>query len=99
MCEKNREDRTGGPSIVFTRKAAVDKKFTRNSSEVCKSIVGIDASQLYLFSMCQEIPTGLYRRWDFDTDMQKFKARHNQTRNFENMVMSFYQETRPEGKN
>ena len=27
--------------------------------------------------------------------MQKFKARHNRTCNFENMVMSFYQETRP----
>ena len=32
------------------------------------------------------------------TDMQKFKARHNQTRNFDNMVMSFYQESRPERK-
>ena len=30
------------------------------------------------------------------TVMQKFKARHNQTRNFENMVKSFYQESRPE---
>ena len=29
-------------------------------------------------------------------DMKNFKARHNQTRNFENMVMSFYQGTRPE---
>ena len=28
--------------------------------------------------------------------MQKFKARHNRSRNFENMVMSYYQETRPE---
>ena len=30
--------------------------------------------------------------------MQKFKARRNRTRNFENMAMSFYQETRPECK-
>ena len=30
--------------------------------------------------------------------MQKFKARHNRTRNFKNMVMSFYQESRPESK-
>ena len=30
--------------------------------------------------------------------MQKLKARNNQTRNFENMVMSSYQETRPECK-
>ena len=48
--------------------------------------------------MCQDMPTGLYTRWEFDTEMQKFKARHNRTRNFENMVMSFYQESRPECK-
>ena len=28
--------------------------------------------------------------------MQKFKARHNRSRNFENMVMSYYKEKRPE---
>ena len=82
---------TGGPSIVFTRKAVVDETL-----ELMQ--VGIDASQLYPFSMCQDMPTGLYTRWEFDTDMQKFKARHNRSRNFENMVMSFYQETRPECK-
>ena len=42
--------------------------------------------------------TGLYTRWEFDTDMQKFKTRHNRTRNFENMPISFYQGTRPECK-
>ena len=89
---------TGGPSIVFTRKAVVDETFIKNSSNVCKSIVGIDASQLYPFSMCQNMPRGLYTRWKFGTDMQKFKSRHTGTCNFENMVMSFYQETRPEYK-
>ena len=89
---------TGGPSVVFTRKAVVDDTYIRNSSNVCKSIVGIDASRLYPFTMCQDMPTGLYTRWEFDTEMQKFKARNNQTRNFENMVMSFYQESRPECK-
>ena len=96
LCEKIRENMTGGTSIVFTRKAVVDEIYIRNSSNNCKSIVGIDASQLYPFSMCQDMPTGLYTRWEFDTEMQKVKARHNRTRNFENMVMSFYQETRPE---
>ena len=98
LCEKIREDMIGGPSIVFTRKAVVDETFIRDSSIICKSIVGIDASQLYPFSMCQDMPTGLYTRWELDTDMQKFKARHNRTRNFENMVMSFYQKSRPECK-
>ena len=98
MCEKIREDMTGGPSIFFTRQAVVDETYIRNSSNVCKSTVGIDASQLYPFSMCQDLPTGLYTRWEFDTDMQKFKASHNRTRNFENNVMSFYQESRPDCK-
>ena len=38
LCEKIREDMTGGPSIVFTRKAVVDETYIRNSSNVCKSI-------------------------------------------------------------
>ena len=88
--EKFSEDMTGGPSIVFTRKAVVDEPFMRNSSNSCKSTVRLDASQLYPFSMCRDTPTGLYTRWEFDTDMQKFKARHNGSRNFENMVMLFY---------
>ena len=34
-----REDMTDGPSIVFSRKAVVDKIFIRDSSKICKSIV------------------------------------------------------------
>ena len=45
--------------------------------------------------MCQEMPTGLYTRWEFDSDSQKFKARQNKTRKFENMVMSYLQSQRP----
>ena len=63
LCEKIRKDMTGGPSIVFTQKAVVDQTYFRNSSNICKTIVGIDASQLYPFSVCQEMPTGLYTRW------------------------------------
>ena len=44
--DKIREDVTDGPSIVFTRKAVVDQAFIRNSENLCKSIVGIDASQI-----------------------------------------------------
>ena len=87
---------TGEPSIVFTRKLVVDETFVRNSSNAYKSIVGIDASQLYPFSMCQDMPKRLSKRWEFDSDMQKFKARIKRSRNFVNMVMSYYQETRPE---
>ena len=64
LLQKIREDMVGGPSIVFTRKAVVDETFIRNSGNICKSIVGTDASQLYAYSMCQPKPTGLYTRWE-----------------------------------
>ena len=44
LCEKIRENLYGGPSIVFTRKAVVDKKIVNDLSTICKWIVGIDAS-------------------------------------------------------
>ena len=52
----------GGPSIVFIRKAVADETFRRKSSNLCNSIVGIGASQLYPYSMCQPMLTGLYTR-------------------------------------
>ena len=58
---------------MFKRKAFKDKTFNKNSSKIFKSIVGIDASQLYLYSMSHDVPTGLYTKWGFDSDMQKFK--------------------------
>ena len=71
LCEKIREAMTGGPSILLTQKAVVDGTFIGISSSVCNSFVGIDASQLYPFSMCQDMTTGLYTNWEFDTDMLK----------------------------
>ena len=95
LYDKIRDDMTGGPPIVFTRKAAVDQTCIRNSESICKSIVGLDDSQLYPFSKCQEMPTGLYTRWEFDSDSQKFKARQNKSMRFENMFMSYIQSQRP----
>ena len=54
---------TGGPSIIFTRYAKVGETKIRASENACKSIVGIDASQLYSFSMTKQMPTGLYTKW------------------------------------
>ena len=96
LLEKLREDVVGGPSIVFTRKAVVDGTFVRKSTNLCKSIVGIDASQLYPYSMCQPMPTGLYTRWNYDCESQKLMPRQNITHSFENMVLSYFQQTRPE---
>ena len=98
LLEKIREGVVGGPSIVFTQKAFVDETFIRKSTNLCKSIVGIDASQLYPYSMCQPMPTGLYTRWDFDSETSRFIPRQNNTRSFENMVMYYFQSTRPDCK-
>ena len=92
ILEKTREDVVGGPSIVLTREAVVDETFIRKSTNLLKSNVGIDASQLYPYSM----PTGLYMRWDFDSETSRIIPRQNQARIFENMVMSHFQRTRPE---
>ena len=98
LLEKIREDMVGGPSNVFTRKALVDETFIRKSSNLCKSIVGIDASQLYPYSMCQPMPTGLYTRWECDSETKRFTARQNKSRSFENMVLSYFQQSRPDCK-
>ena len=62
----------------------------------CKSIVGIDARQLYRYSMCQPMPTGLYTRYEFHADLHRFMPSLNKSRNFENMATSFFQRTRPD---
>ena len=98
LLEKIREDMVGGPSIVFTRKAVVDETFIRKSSNLCKSFVGIDASQLYPYSMCQPMPTGLYTRWEYDSETKRFTACQNKSCSFENMVLSYFQQSRPECK-
>ena len=64
LLQEIRKDMLGGTSIVFRRKAVVDETFIWNSRNICKHIVGTDASQLYSFSMCQSMPTRLYTRWN-----------------------------------
>ena len=96
LLEKIREDIFGGPSIIFTHNATVDETFIRKSTNICKSIVGIDASQLYPYSMCQPMHSGLYTRWDFDSETSRFTPRQKKTRSFENIVMSYFQRTRPD---
>ena len=93
LLEKICEDVVGCPSIVFTRKAVVDETFIRKSTNLCKSILGIDVSQLYPYPMCQPMPVGLCTRWDFDSETSRFIPRQNKTRSFESMVMSYLQRT------
>ena len=67
LLQKIREDMVSGPSIVFTCKAVVDETFIRDSGKFCKCTVVIVASQLFPYSMCLPMPTGLYTRWEYDT--------------------------------
>ena len=96
LLEKIREDMVGGLSIVLTRNAVVDETFIRKSTNLCESIVAIDASRIYPYSMWQPMPTELYTRWNYDSESQKFMPRQNKTRCIENMVLSYFQQTRPE---
>ena len=75
--------------IVFTCKAVVDENFVRKSTNICKSIVAIDASQLYPNSMCQHMHAGLNTHWDLDPQAIRLTPRQNKTRSFEKMVVSF----------
>ena len=68
LLEKKREDIAGGLSVLFTRKAPVDETFIRKSTNMWKSIVAIDDSQLYRYSMCHTKPTRLYARWEYESE-------------------------------
>ena len=98
ILQKIQENVVGGPFIVFTRTAVVDETFIRKSTNICKSTVGIDASQLYPYSRCQPMPSGLHTRWDIDSETSRITPRQNKTRSFENMVVSYFQRMRPECK-
>ena len=88
----------GRASILCTLKTVVNEIFIRDSTDSCKNFVGNDESQLYPFSMCQAMPTGLYTSWELDSDSGNFKPRQNKTRSFENMVMSYFQTAKPQCK-
>ena len=94
LLSKLREALLGGPSIVFTRRAVVDEIHIRKSSNVCKSIVAIDAGQLNPYSMCQPMVKGPYSRYNFYADLQILRPRQNRSLTFENMVMSYFQPIR-----
>ena len=96
LLEKIREDIVGRASIVFARKVVVNETFFPNSTNWCKSIVGIDATQLYPFSMFQAMPTGMLTGWELDSDFGNLRTRQNKAGSFENMVMSYFQRVWPQ---
>ena len=48
--------------------------------------------------MCQPMPTGLYTRWEYDSETRRFTAHQNKSRSFQNMVLSYFQQNQPECK-
>ena len=48
--------------------------------------------------MCQPMPPGIYTRYEFDADLQGFKPRQNESRNSENVMMSYFQQRRTDRK-
>ena len=44
------------------------------------------------------MPTGLHTRWEYDTESIRFKPQQKKSRNFENMVVSYFQRQRPDCK-
>ena len=48
--------------------------------------------------MYQSMPTGLNTRWEYDSETKRFTARQNKSRSFENMVLSYFQRSRPDCK-
>lgn len=49
----------GGPSIVFHRHHSVGVTTIRDGKKLVENIVGYDANALYLWSLMQQMPTGL----------------------------------------
>ena len=75
---KIRED-VGGSLTVFRRKAVVSEIFVQKSKHICKSIYGIDASQLYRYSIIQ-------LSYNFDSEMSRSGTQQFWTPRFQNIV-------------
>ena len=56
-----------------------------------KSMVGIDASQLYPYSMFRATPAASYRRWDVDRETSRLLPRKSKACSSENLVLTYFQ--------
>jgi hypothetical protein len=59
---KVRDNVVGGPSIVFCRRHVAYVTMVRGG-RLCVRVVGFDVNGLYLWGLCQKMPTGLYYIW------------------------------------
>ena len=44
------------------------------------------------------MPTGLYTRWEYDSETKRFTAQQNRSCSFEKLVLSCFQQSRPDCK-
>ena len=71
----------GGPEhLLCSRVKQSLTIFVRHMMSVCKTIVRIDAVQLYSYSICQPMPIGLHTCWDFDTEIGEIQTTTEQVR-------------------
>ena len=90
-----RQKIVGGASIIFTRYHKVGETKIRFSDNLVSTIIGVDASQLYPFSMSQPMPVGIYTRWKKGQN-DKFLRTSTGRLSFEHRAISWYQHTHPE---
>ena len=101
LLEFIREPMLGGHSIFFNRKICSRWNFNTEpinlfqSTNLCKSIVGIDASQLYHYAMCQPMLTGLYKSREYGSDTQRITWLPNKSRSFETIISLYFQKSQP----
>ena len=69
--QESRECVVGGLSIVFPCNA-VDEAFNRKSTNIFKSCVKIDASQLYPYWMCRLMPARFFTRCSLVSKTSRF---------------------------
>ena len=92
--EKIPEDMVGRPSSVSTRKVVVDENFIPKTTNLCKSLVGIDAGLLHLYS----ILAGFSNIWHYASEIQRFTLHQNKSRTIEKMLFSYFQKSAPAWK-
>ena len=79
-------------SVDSFQKTCKSWKFEKkNSSNTWKTIVGIDAIQLYPFSMMKDMPTGVYTKWELHEDTGLFHPRRSKRNYLECIALKYFQ--------
>ena len=73
----------GRPSIIFSRHREKDRTRLRPTdyanAKMCKEILGVDASALYLWCMMQNMPIGCPKRWKMKYGQDDKKCTNTRT--------------------